>query len=108
MMKTTGKKPHGHPDVTPVTHYLWVLGALLLLLALTAGSALIKLGALNTVLNMGISVAKTLLVMAIFMHEAEARQLTRMASALGFVWLAMLIGFALTDFLARVPVPTPW
>lgn len=96
------------PEVTPVSRYLWVLAALLCLLALSAGSALIKLGVLNTIVNMGVSVAKTLLVMAIFMHETKARKLTRMASALGFLWLALLIGLALTDFLARVPVPPPW
>ena len=42
------------------------------------------------------------------MHETEARRLTRIASALGFLWLAMLIGLALTDYLTRVPVPPPW
>lgn len=96
------------PHITPISRYLWVLAALLTLLALSAGSALLKLGTFNTVINMGISVMKTLLVMAVFMHETEARALTRMASALGFVWLAMLIGLALFDFLTRTPVPAPW
>lgn len=96
------------PQVTPLRRYLWVLAALLALLALSAGSALLKLGAFNTVIAMGVSVAKTLLVMAVFMHETEARRLTRMASALGFLWLAILIGLSLTDFLARVPIPAPW
>lgn len=108
MSNHTEKRNSDTPEVTPVSRYLWVLAALLCLLALSAGSALIKLGVLNTIVNMGVSVAKTLLVMAIFMHETKARKLTRMASALGFIWLAMLIGFALTDFLSRVPVPPPW
>jgi len=94
--------------VTPLRRFLWVLAALLALLALSAGSALLKLGAFNTVLNLGISVAKTLLVMAVFMHETEARKLTRLASALGFVWLAMLIALTLLDFLTRLHVPAPW
>jgi cytochrome c oxidase subunit 4 len=63
---------------------------------------------LNSILNFGVSIAKTLLVMAVFMHETEARSLTRIASALGFVWLAILITLSLTDFLTRVPVPPPW
>lgn len=108
MNNTPSKHVKSHPDVTPIRRYLWVLVALLLLLSLSAGSALIKLGALNTIINMGVSVAKTLLIMAIFMHETKARRLTRLASAAGFVWLAILIGLALTDFLARVPVPPPW
>ena len=85
-----------------------MLAALLALLALSAGSSLFKLGMFNNILNFGVSVAKTLLVMAIFMHETEARSLTRIASALGFVWLAILIALALTDFLTRVPVAPPW
>ena len=78
------------------------------LLALSAGTARFILGMLNTVLSLGVSVAKTLLVMTIFMHETEARRLTRIASAPGLLWLAMLIGLALTDFLTRVPVPPLW
>jgi cytochrome c oxidase subunit IV len=96
------------PQITPVARYLWVLIALLSLLALSAGTALLKLGSFNTIINLGISVIKTLLVMTVFMHETEARNLTRLVSALGFVWLAMLITLSLFDFLTRAPVPAPW
>lgn len=94
--------------ITPVSHYLWVLAALLTLLLISALSALIKLGPFNTIINVGIAAMKTLLVISFFMHETEARNLTRMVSALGFIWLAMLIGLALADFLSRAPVPPPW
>jgi cytochrome c oxidase subunit 4 len=103
-MSTSNTVPH----TTPLRRYLWVLAALLALLALSAGTALLKLGTLNTVFNLGIAVLKTLLVMAVFMHETEARNLTRLTSVLGFVWLAMLIGLALFDVLTRSPVPAPW
>lgn len=96
------------PHVTPVRRYLWVLAALLTLLALSAGSALLKLGVWNPVLNMGISVLKTLLVMAVFMHETGARSLTRLTSALGFIWLAMFLALSLLDFLTRAVIPAPW
>lgn len=98
--------PHEH--VTPVRHFIWVLVALLTLLALSAGSALIKLGTFNTVINVGISIMKTLLVMTVFMHETEARALTRLISAFGFIWLTMLISLALFDLVTRSPVPAPW
>ena len=93
--------------VTPVRRYFLVLIALLLLLALSAGTALIKLGTFNSVINLAVSVTKTLLVMAVFMHETEARNLTRLVSALGFLWLAMLIGGALLDFLTRPALGSP-
>jgi len=94
--------------ITPVWHYLVVLATLLALLTLSAISALFPLGYWNTVVNLAISVIKTLMVMLFFMHETEARTLTRTTSALGFVWLAILIGIMLTDFLARSIVPAPW
>ena len=46
--------------------------------------------------------------MTVFMHETSARSLTRLTSALGFIWLAMLIGLALVDFMTRIPLPAPW
>ena len=98
----------GEQPITPVRRYVAVLAALLALLALSAGSALLRLGALNPVINFAVSVSKTLLVMAVFMHETSARNLTRLVSALGFLWLAILIGLALLDFLTRAPVPPPW
>lgn len=101
---TTGGTAH----VTPVRRFLWILAALLTLLAISAGSALLRLGSFNTVINLAVSVTKTLLVMAVFMHETEARTLTRLASALGFIWLAMLLALSLLDFLTRVPIPAPW
>jgi caa(3)-type oxidase subunit IV len=69
---------------------------------------LLKLGALNPILNLGISVLKTLLVMSVFMHETEARNLTRLTSALGFIWLAFLLSLSLLDFLTRSTVVAPW
>lgn len=95
-------------QTTPVSRFMWILATLLMLLALSAGSALLKLGAWNTPLNLAVSVTKTILVMAVFMHETEARRLTRLVSALGFIWLGMLIGLTLFDVFTRTPVPRPW
>lgn len=99
---------HEAPHIVPVRRYLWVLAALLLLLSLSAASALLKLGVWNPTINMAISVMKTLLVMSVFMHETAARNLTRLASSLGFIWLAILLTFSLLDFLTRPVIPPPW
>lgn len=96
------------PPLAPVRRYLWTASLLLLLLALTAGAARLHLGAFNTPVALAVSIAKTLLVMAVFMHEAGARRLTQIASALGFIWLTILIGLMLADFLTRANVPPPW
>jgi caa(3)-type oxidase subunit IV len=94
--------------VHPVARHLLVLAALLVLLAVSAGSALLPLGRFNPAINMAVSVLKTLLVMAVFMHQSESRTLTRIIAATGFVWLAFLFCLALADYLTRVPLPPPW
>jgi len=45
-------------------------------------------------------------VMAVFTcFETGARNLTRLTSTLGFMWLTMLLALALLDYLTRVNLP---
>jgi len=89
-----------HPVARARTYVLvWV--ALICLLLLTLGSAYVKLGALNSAINLVIAAAKALLVVFFFMHLRSAHYMLRIAAAAGFFWLALLIGLSLTDFLAR-------
>jgi len=81
--------------------YVLVWIALICLLLLTLGSAYVKLGALNSAINLVIAVCKALLVLFFFMHLRSAHYMLRIAAAAGFFWLALLIGLSLTDFLAR-------
>ena len=85
-----------------------VLVALLVLLLLSASSALLSLGDFNTVANVGIAVIKASLVMIFFMRLRSASSLVRLVSLAGFAWLAMLIVLTVADFLARAPSPPPW
>lgn len=96
------------PQVKPMRLFVGVWVALMVLLLVTIGSAFLDLGAFNVVVNLAVSVLSAWLLMTYFMHETPARRLTIMASALGFIWLAILVSLSLTDFLARVPVPPPW
>lgn len=82
--------------------------ALMLLLALTAVSAQFAMGHLNVVVNIGISVGKTFLVMAFFMHLHVRGGLLRSVAVAGVVWLLLLLGLSLTDYLTRVTVSPPW
>ena len=88
--------------------HLIVLAALLALLLTTAGCALLPLGVFNTITAMAISVIKTLLVMAFFMRLRSGPPLLRIAAAVGFAWLAVLIGMTVADELTRVVLPSPW
>jgi len=89
------------PSPPPLRHYAWTWLALLALLALTAGSAFIPLGAFNLVLNLAIALAKALLVVFLFMHVRRGTPMIRVFALAGLMWLALLVGLSLTDFVVR-------
>jgi cytochrome c oxidase subunit 4 len=89
-----------HP-VPAVRTYVLVWVGLMTLLLLTLGSAFLPLGWGNAAINLGIAVAKSLLVVFFFMHLRSAHYLLRNAATAGFFWLAILLGLSLTDFAVR-------
>ena len=80
---------------------LWVLAALLALLALTVGSAHLELGPFNVIVSLAIAIAKALLVMTFFMRLNTDSPLLRIVAASGFAWLSVLIALAIADLLTR-------
>ena len=96
------------PEVKPLKIFAWAWLGLLVLLAFTVGSAFVNLGAANTAINLLVSVVMMLLLMTLFMHESRARTLTQLASAAGLLWVVLMIGLALADYLTRVHIPAPW
>lgn len=106
-MSARARPPRSHrsgPRPPSLASNLWALAALLVLLALTAGSAFIPMGAFNTFANLAIAVAKALIVMIIYMRLATDSPLLRMVAMAGFAWLALLVALALADLLTRVPL----
>ena len=95
-------------SVPPIRRYLLVWIVLLILLFLSLGSAYVQMGALNVVANLSIAVIKMLLVALFFMHLKHASPLIRIVSVVGLVWLLLMFGLSLADFLTRNPVPPPW
>jgi cytochrome c oxidase subunit 4 len=87
---------------------LLVLAALLALLGLSAGSALVPMGAFNEVANLGIAAVKALLVLIFFMRLKTDNPLLRLVAATGFTWLALLIALSLADLLSRQNLLPPW
>jgi cytochrome c oxidase subunit IV len=84
-----------------VRTYLFVWAALLALLVLTVASSFVHLGGWNAAVNVIIAGAKAALVAVFFMHLRERPALVRLAAVLGVVWLMILIGLSLSDFLTR-------
>src|SRR5260221_9938142 len=89
----------GH--VAPESMYYAVFAALIVGTALTVGVAFVDLGALNNVLMLGIACTKALLVVLFFMHVRWGTRLTWVIAASGFVWLLILFGITMTDYLTR-------
>jgi cytochrome c oxidase subunit 4 len=111
MNARAARPPRSHrsgPRPPSLAGNLWTLAALLVLLGLSAGSALLQLGVFNTVANLGIAVAKALLVLTIFMRLKTDNALLRIVASAGFAWLAVMVALALTDVLTRTPLPAPW
>ena len=74
---------------------------LLALLALTIWASFLKLGPFNTVVAMGISVAKMALILLVFMDIRERGKLVWLALGTGFFWLAIMFALAMSDFMTR-------
>jgi cytochrome c oxidase subunit IV len=85
------------PHLTFGLVYLVLLG----LLGATIGVAHLRLGPWNPLLNMSIAAAKAFLIAWFFMHLREASPLVRLAACGGLLWLAVLFGLSLNDWLAR-------
>jgi cytochrome c oxidase subunit IV len=83
--------------------YFVIFGALMVLTALTVWVANIDLGSekLNTVVALVIAVTKAMLVVLYFMHVRYSSRLTWVVVAGGFLWLLIMVGLTLSDYLSR-------
>ncbi|HEX8130003.1 MAG TPA: cytochrome C oxidase subunit IV family protein [Pyrinomonadaceae bacterium] len=83
--------------------YFVIFGALMVLTALTVWVANIDLGSekLNTVVALAIAVTKAVLVVLYFMHVRYSSRLTWVVVAGGFLWLIIMVGLTMSDYLTR-------
>jgi cytochrome c oxidase subunit 4 len=81
--------------------YFAVFAALMVLTALTVLVAFVDLRRLNTVVALGIAITKATLVTLYFMHIKYSNRLTQVVVAAGFLWLLLLFGLTLADYLTR-------
>jgi cytochrome c oxidase subunit 4 len=93
----------------PVRTYVAVWIALMALLALTAASAFVHLGAFNSVVNLAVAAAKALLVAAFFMHlRRHASALVRVFAGAALFMLALLFALSGADYATRHIAPAQW
>lgn len=90
--------------VSKKTYFLvWL--ALLVLLFATWGAAEVNLGKFNNVVALTIAFAKMFLVLLIFMHVKYEKRLTWVFVSAGFIWLIIMIGYVMGDYITR---NEPW
>ena len=97
----TDAHAHDEPHVLPVSVYLKVFGALMVLTFLTYFAATIDLGALNNVVMIGIALLKAFLVVAIFMHLRWSPRILWVVAGGSVVWLLIMLALTLCDVLSR-------
>ncbi|WP_168204797.1 cytochrome C oxidase subunit IV family protein [Noviherbaspirillum sp. UKPF54] len=91
-----------------IRNSLLVWAALIVLLLITFGSAYLKLGAWNSVLNLAIAAVKAALVAVFFMHLRGAPALLRIAASAAILTLALLFGLSQADYATRTLHGAPW
>jgi cytochrome c oxidase subunit 4 len=60
----------------------------------------------HTVIGLGIAAVKASLVILFFMHVLYSARLTWLVALSGLLWLAILIGYTITDYMTRAWNPT--
>ncbi|HEY1403028.1 MAG TPA: cytochrome C oxidase subunit IV family protein [Pyrinomonadaceae bacterium] len=83
--------------------YFVIFGALMALTVLTVVAANFDLGSekINTVVALAIAVTKAVLVVLYFMHVRYSSRLTWVVVAGGFLWLVIMVGLTMSDYLTR-------
>jgi cytochrome c oxidase subunit IV len=94
----------GH-HVAPKGLYYAVFLALIIGTVLTVVVAKFDLGPFNNIMMLTIACAKALLVVLFFMHVRWGTRLTWVVAGSGFVWLLIMFGLTMSDYLSRGWVP---
>ncbi len=90
-----------HHHIVPIPIYVAIFVTLLVLTGVTAAVAYVDFGPMNIVIALAIAAFKASLVVLFFMHVKYASKLTQLASVLGFVWLAILLGMTTSGIFTR-------
>ena len=92
---------HTQHVIVPVRTYLLVFAALFVATILTYLAAINDFGALNTPIALGIAFAKASLVIIYFMGVRYNTPLTKVVVVAGFVWLLIMFGLTMGDYVSR-------
>ena len=111
----SGHEATHHEDaahhVVPVSVYLKVFTALMVLLVITLAAAAVDLshvwGPLNVLIAATIAVIKAVLIILYFMHVRYSSKLTWFFAGAAFLWLIVMFSFTFSDYMSRNWMPSP-
>ena len=83
--------------------HLRVLGALLLLLAVTTATAFLPMDGWNWLPNLALALIMSGLIALFFMRVRSSEPLIWLASVVGLVWLSLFFLLIMLDYISR-----PW
>ncbi len=87
--------------VEPVRVYITIFCCLMGLTALTVWASFQDLGVWSNPAAIAIAICKATLVVLFFMHVRHGTGMTKVVVASGFLWLLILFGLTLSDYLTR-------
>ena len=93
--------------VSPLSTYIGIFAALMVLTAITVGVAFLDLGSFNPVVALGVAGIKATLVILYFMHVKYSSRLTKLTVVLSFFFVAILFAETLMDYATRGWGPQP-
>jgi cytochrome c oxidase subunit IV len=92
---------HSGVHVSPLSVYLAIFGALMILSAITVGAAFVNLGSFNPIVALLIAGIKATLVVLYFMHVKYSSRLTKITVVLSLFFVAILFAETLMDYATR-------
>jgi|ERR1700683_824264 len=96
-----------HHHIASVGTYVAVWAALVFFTLLTVFVASKDFGELNTAVALAIAITKASMVVLIFMGLRHNTPLTKMVAVSGFLWVLILFGIGMSDYLTRAWMGVP-
>lgn len=87
--------------MTSTLRLILVWLAVIALLGVSLGTAYIPMGSFNSIVCTSIAFIQALLVWTFFMRLRWSGLLVRLIAVVGVLWILLLIGISLTDYLTR-------
>jgi cytochrome c oxidase subunit 4 len=107
MSSAHAPESQGLSHVSPISLYVTIFLALMVMTGVTVGAAFVNLGWFNFPLAMIIACFKASLVIWYFMHVKYQSRLTKLTVATGLFFLTILLGMMLIDYSSKDFTPMP-